>query len=141
MVGDTLRRLAAKRMMSDRLTVNTLAALRPSQVGFGGKNTCESLGISLQALVDNCPLGDTWILATGDITNAFNTVERQAVLEGVARLAPHLLPWASRSLGVPSPLFCGLHEIKSQYGVHQGNLLGPRSSGPAPLLPWHSFNG
>ena len=98
-------------------------ALRPCQLGFGGKNACESMGISLQALVDNCPLGNSWVLASVDITNAFNSVKRQAVLEGVARLVPHLLPWASLSLGAPSPLFCGLHEIQSRCGVHQGGLL------------------
>ena len=82
------------------------------------KNTCESLGISPQTLVDNCPLREGWVLANVDITNASNSVESQAVLEGVARFAPHLLPWVSLSLGVPSPLFCGLHEIQSQCGVH-----------------------
>ena len=76
MVGDTLRRLAAKRMMQDPLTSQTLAALRPCQVGFGGGNTCESLGISLQALVDNARESGGWVLATVDITNAFNSVER-----------------------------------------------------------------
>ena len=70
-------------------------------------------------------LSSGWVLATVDITNAFNSVERQAVLEGVARFAPHLLPWVSLSLGVPSPLFCGMHEIQSQCGVHQGDPLGP----------------
>ena len=65
------------------------------------------------------------MLATVDITNAYNGGERQAVLEGVARFAPHLLPWVSLSLGVPSPLFCGQHEIQSRCGVHQGNPLGP----------------
>ena len=82
--------------------------------GVRGENTCESLGISLKALVDNARDSGGWVLATVDITNAFNSVERQAVLEGVSRFVPHLLPWVSLSLGVPSPLFCGMHEIQSQ---------------------------
>ena len=58
MVGDTRRRVVAKRMMFDPLTSKTLAAIRPCRVGFGGGNTYQSLGISLQALVDSCPMGD-----------------------------------------------------------------------------------
>ena len=86
--------------MSDPHHVPDTGGQAPIPSGFGGNNTCESLGLALWALEDNCPWG---CVGSDDITNAFNSVGPQAVLEGVARLAPYLLPWTSLSLGVPSP--------------------------------------
>ena len=57
-----------------------------------------------------------------DLSNAFNTVSRQAILRQIQRTVPSLLPWARWS---QSLLFCRDQVLRSKSGVHQGSPLGP----------------
>ena len=70
------------------------------------------------------PEGDCAVLQV-DLSNAFNSVSRSAVLAGVAHLFPHLLPWAILSLSVPSTLYSPMGHILSAEGVQPGSPLGP----------------
>ena len=75
----------------------------------------------MQALDDNCPLGEWWALATVDITNAFISVERQAVLEGVARFAPHFRQTLPRGPVDVIPVFCSvLGDVGEPLSVWKG---------------------
>ena len=65
-----------------------------------------------------------------DIENAFNTLNRQRMLEAVAARAPSLLPFAAYMYAQPSTLYIsGAHEgtqpILSEQGVRQGDPCAP----------------
>ena len=60
-----------------------------------------------------------------DMNNAFNSVSRQALLDGVANFFPELLPLVAWSNGSPPLLWHSLGCVSSQTGVQQGDPLGP----------------
>ena len=70
------------------------------------------------------------------MANAFNAVQREAVLDGVRALAPGLLPWARLCLQ-PASLLCGPQVVSSSRGVQQGDPLGPLFS---PLAVHRALN-
>jgi hypothetical protein len=47
------------------------------------------------------------------------------VLSSLKSRAPHLAPWAQKSLGQPTVLLCTDQVIRSKQGVQQGDPLGP----------------
>ena len=59
-----------------------------------------------------------------DISNAFNTVSRPAILAELAVRAPDMLPWVRASFQ-PAALYCGNATLWSHSGVQQGDPLGP----------------
>ena len=124
-IGDTLRRLFGKRLMRAEDTVRALATLRPHQLGFNGQGACEMAGTTLQACIDALGPTGNWACLSIDIINAFNTIDRNAILASLRTRAPHLVPWAQKSLGQPTLLFCANHTISSEQGVQQGDPLGP----------------
>ena len=80
--------------------------MRPLQLGFNGQGACELAGTTLQACLDTLgPSGD-WACLCVDIANAFNTVDRSAILTSLRSRAPHLVPWAQKTLGQPTMLLC-----------------------------------
>ena len=123
-VGEVLRRVTEKILSKLPLTTESMTALLPLQTAFAGRSACEQVGLTVQALVTRTPDTAGWLLCQIDISNAFNTVSRAAILKGVAAGAPHLLPWAAQSLQ-PSSLFCGTTVIPSEEGGQQGAPLSP----------------
>ncbi len=105
-VGDTLRKLFGKRMMRSDDTIRALASLRPTQLGFNGKGACELAGTTLQACLDSLGPSEDWVCLSVDIVNAFNTIDRTAILNILRTRAPQLVPWAQKSLGQPTLLLC-----------------------------------
>ena len=77
--------------------LRALATLRPLQLGFNGQGACELAGTTLQACLDTLgPSGD-WACLCVDIANAFNTVERVAILASLRSRAPRpRIPSGSR---------------------------------------------
>ena len=67
----------------------------------------------------------TRVLAQLDMTNAFNTLDRQHILAATRDLFPCLAPWVDWTYGQEAPLFIGHDVIGSQIGVQQGDPLGP----------------
>ena len=70
------------------------------------------------------------VTITLDIANAFNTLDRTAMLEAVATRGPSLLPFATYMYAQPSTLYIsGAHEgtepILSSQGVRQGDPCAP----------------
>ena len=59
------------------------------------------------------------------MSNAFNRVSRQAVLDECALFFPELLPWVSWCYDSHSILWHPKGTISSQSGVQQGDPLGP----------------
>ncbi len=124
-VGDTLRRLFGKRLMRSDETIRALATLRPTQLGFNGQGACELAGTTLQACLDSLGSSGDWVCLSVDIVNAFNTIDRSAILNSLRTRAPLLVPWAQKSLGQPTLLLCADNTIRSEQGVQQGDPLGP----------------
>ena len=127
-MGETLRRLVSKAAAA-RLGNQFQASLEPIQLGVGSKGGCETIAHSVQAWFAKCrdaPLshGDR-VLLNLDLANAFNTLDREAMLLATRRLAPSLSPWVETCYRAPTHLSFGPFPISSESGVQQGDPLGP----------------
>ena len=65
------------------------------------------------------------VLLTVDLQNAFNTVDRSALLHEVRRGLPSCAPWADYCYASPPRLLLGGRVLTSERGVQQGDPLGP----------------
>lgn len=120
-MGEVLRRLTSKvlqRVYSDPLR-DTLA---PLQMGIGVKGATEQIGRKLHRILKASP--GSFVLQI-DLSNAFNSVDRQAIQLALSSLHPELLPRLEFTHLQPSPLFCGEEILESQRGTQQGDPLGP----------------
>lgn len=70
-----------------------------------------------------------------DFENAFNTIDRQAVLSSAATNFPTLARWVHWCYEQPSDLHFGKSVLRSSSGVQQGDPLGPLlfATAPQPL--------
>ena len=68
---------------------------------------------------------DNFTVCKVDLSNAFNLVSRQALLEECAVHFPELLPWVGWCYGSHPTLWHPLGQISSETGVQQGDPLGP----------------
>ena len=124
-IGETLRRLVGKVLMNNPSLAKLLRELVPQQCGVGITNACESIGQGLQDLVSAMPERGDWVVVQVDVTNAFNTIDRTAVLKGSAEHAPPMYAWLRFLYAQPTSLFSQGKCIVSRTGVHQGCPLGP----------------
>ena len=60
-----------------------------------------------------------------DLSNAFNCIDRAAVLQAVRRAAPELAPWVDFCYSADTQLLLGTERLDSARGVQQGDPLGP----------------
>ena len=105
-VGECLRRLVGKRLMSEGTTLEAARPLLALQTGFGVQDTCLLTSLLLQHALNRCRLGEGWVLVQVDLTNAFNSMDCQRVLEAVKAPSPYLLPFALSCYGRHSYLYC-----------------------------------
>ena len=82
-VGECLRRLVGKRLMSEGTTLEAARSLLPLQTGVRVQDACPLTSLLLQQAVDRWRPGEGWVLVQVDLTNAFNSIDRQKVLEAV----------------------------------------------------------
>ena len=111
-----------------RLTGKCLCALskeksssnfQPFQFGVACKVGAEKVIHSLRNCVEvNWQSGDVVILKV-DMSNAFNFVSRQTVLEECATFFPELTPWVTWCYGSHTSSFHPQGRIWSQSGAHQ----------------------
>ena len=80
---------------------------------------------SLRKCIEDNWLSGDFVVFKVDMSNAFNAVSRQAVLDECATFFPELLPWVSWCYGSHSWLWHPMGKISSQSGVQQGDPLGP----------------
>lgn len=123
--GDVLRRLAAKWLMQQaRSRIN---GVMPYQVGVGFPNGVDVAVQSTRLFVDQAKTAQgkaaKKCVASVDISNAFNTLNRTAMLAAIAKLAPYLLDYAICAYGEGSRLYYGEHVIESTTGPQQGDPL------------------
>lgn len=123
-VGETLRRLVGKCLCHEIAGV-ARERLAPLQVGVAVPGGAEAaVHASRQWWTRN--LGDRQkVFVKLDLSNAFNTLDRQAMLQVIHEEFPCLAPWADWCYQCPSLLHLGKKKIRSECGVQQGDPLGP----------------
>ena len=126
--GECLRRLIGKYALTLPTVRQATRALQPLQVGVGVPGAAELVAMSLQSMVDGmhhmAAAGD-WVVLQVDVANAFNTVDRNAVLPGAVSFSPAMYPWLRFLYEQPAHLICQGQSLLSRTGVHQGCPLGP----------------
>ena len=122
-VGETIRRWTAK-CVAKKATADTSSYLAPLQLGVGVRGGAEAIIHAANSLFhDNAiPGEDKWTLQV-DFTNAFNTINREAMLMEVRRHCPKATAWADYCYASHSHLFFGDSRISSETGAHQGDPL------------------
>ena len=93
--------------------------LEPWQVGVGTLGGCEAVVHAVRHWSLSFAHDADRVLARIDLSNAFNTVDRQEILASVRDFAPSLVPWADWTYGFSSHLVIDKQYISSQRGVQQ----------------------
>jgi hypothetical protein len=123
-IGNLWRRLTGA-LVVRRHREDIAAALGTAQIGFSPCGR-EAATFAVATTLEKNP---DFVLVKGDNRNAFNCVERAAMLRACAELAPALLPYARALYAQPANLLlAGPDEetevLLSQQGAQQGDPLG-----------------
>jgi hypothetical protein len=125
-VGETLRRMVGKCLLATDPMKEQVRGLQPRQCGVAVPGATELVGMGLQRLVDARKDDANWVVLTIDMANAFNTIQREAILQGCAKRTPVAYNWLRSCYQGHSPLYCqGQRLLVSQTGTHQGDTCGP----------------
>jgi hypothetical protein len=125
-VGETLRRVIGKCLLKTDRMQEQLQSLQPRQCGVAVQGATELVGMGLQRYVNAQKNDPNWMVLTVDMTNAFNTIRRDAILERCAKRTPAAYNWLRFCYQGYSPLYCqGQLLLTSQTGTHQGDTCGP----------------
>jgi hypothetical protein len=84
--------------------------------------------MTIQACVNAQAPVSAWLCLGVDITNAFNTVNRDSINNSLQTRAPHLVPWAQKMLGQATIFLCGSRFIRGESSAQQGDPLDPSFS-------------
>ena len=128
-VGETIRRITSKvavELISDRART----FLEPLQLGVKTSNGCEAIIHTTRQWFHRHRSDPSKTAISVDISNAFNTVHRSAVLQSVRTHFPSLAPWVDCCYRHDSHLITGSSAacdqvIPSSRVVQQGDPLGP----------------
>ena len=123
-VGETLRRLTAKCLCND-VRVPARDFLCPLQVGVATRHGTEAVVHTARQWVQRHAGIPDQVLLKIDFSNAFNTVDRAALLRETRLRLPGLSPWAEWCYGHHSRLLFHGDPLSSEAGVQQGDPLGP----------------
>ena len=119
-VGETLRRVVGKALLASGRTKQQIETLQPLQVGVGLRNATEAVAMGVQGVVDSRASTGHWVILKVDMTNAFNTVSREAVLRETQARCPSLFNYLRFCYQLHAPLFCGGQPLSSQVGGAPG---------------------
>lgn len=123
-VGETLRRLASK-CLGATVRQDAATLLCPLQVGVAIPLGAEAVVHTVRQWFGRRSGHVTDVLLKVDFSNAFNTVDRAALLREVRLRLPALAPWAEWCYCNHSRLLFQGNSISSEAGVQQGDPLGP----------------
>ena len=104
---------------------DVIDTLEPLQVGVGSRGGCEAIVHCARQWMCRHRGDRERLLLKIDMENAFNCVDRAAMLDAVRSTFPYLAPWVVSTYGEQSGLWMDSHRIDSQRGVQQGDPLGP----------------
>ncbi|XP_073948774.1 LOW QUALITY PROTEIN: uncharacterized protein [Choristoneura fumiferana] len=119
-VGSTLRRLAAK--IACRSILLKYPELQPVQLGFGSKSGCEAAVHAVRTFLEH-KAGE--VLLKVDVCNAFNSVDRGALLTQIKDKIPLVYKFLWQCYSSPSKLSYKNEVLASSVGCQQGDPLGP----------------
>ena len=121
-MGECLRRVFDRAALAEAMPVVT-SFLQPQQLLVGVESGDTKLINGLRMTLDAHP---DWVLVSLDLFNAFNEIERAAVLEAFSK-APtlrHLVPHLRAQLAPAAPIKMGSTEHPSAEGMQQGWVWG-----------------
>jgi hypothetical protein len=125
-VGDMIYRLATKAIVRHS---NRRDFLLPYQFGVGSKGGVEPVVRAVERALEDTLDRPYTHLTSLDFSNAFNTVDRTDIAEGLRQYAPILYRAGRWAYGCTSSLVLGSpegrHIITSAQGVRQGDPMGP----------------
>ncbi len=90
-VGSLYRRLASK-ILAKRMSISFAPELQPVQLGVGVRMGCEAAVHAVREFTDAHSWSPDHIVAKLDLTKAFNTLHRPAVMREVIRRFPAAAP-------------------------------------------------
>ena len=128
-IGETFRRLTSK-VAVDLITERAREIFEPLQLGVKTPNGCEAIIHAARQWFSRNSSDPGKVAILVDVSNAFNTIHRAAVLRAVHVHFPFLSPWVDCCYRRESTQFTSsgsvaLHIIPSTGGVQQGDPLGP----------------
>jgi hypothetical protein len=121
-VGEVLRRLAAKCLVH-HYQAEVVQRLLPCQVGVGVPNAAELVAHAVRAWAELAKEDESLILV--DFENAYNSLDRQKMLQAISEESPLFLPYANFCYGAPTPLVGRDFQLLSCEGTQQGDVCGP----------------
>ena len=123
-VGETLRRLVGKCLCAE-VKEAARARLLPLQIGVAVPGGVEAAVHASRQWWNRNRGNRNKVFVKLDLSNAFNTLDRRALLEAVHEEFPALAPWVDWCYARPSLLHLGKQTLRSECGVQQGDPLGP----------------
>ncbi|MCH2065517.1 MAG: hypothetical protein MK194_17540, partial [Roseibacillus sp.] len=106
--------------------VNVSATLAPFQLGVNSRGGVEPIIHILHAILEKARTDPTNAnLVLVDFSNAFNSVSRSAILDGVREFCPGLLPLTKQLLADATPCLYDGATYSTTRGTPQGNVLSP----------------
>ena len=128
-IGETIRRLTSK-VAVDLITERAREIFEPLQLGVKTPNGCKAIIHVARQWLSRHRTNPDKVAVSVDVSNAFSTVHRAAVLRAVRVHFPSLSQWVDCCYRHESTLFTGsgnvaLQSIRSARGVQQGDPLGP----------------
>jgi hypothetical protein len=125
-VGEILRRLVGKAILSTGVAKEEVSSLTPDQVGVGVPRAVETVGIGFATLLEHFgPHSNSWAMAQIDVQSAYQEVSRLCVLQGARRDTPSLYNFLRLAYTHTAPLYASGRTLYSESVVHQGCPLGP----------------
>eukprot|EP00731_Ephydatia_muelleri_P025228 Em0017g311a len=97
----------------------------PFQYGVACPAGAEKVIHGVRSCIQEHWKDDNFTVCKVDMSNAFNLVSQQALLEECAVHFPELLPWVGWCYGSHPTLWHPLGQLSSETGVQQGDPLGP----------------
>ena len=122
-VGEVLRRLVSKCLATHTRHL-ALTIQSPLQLGVGVKGGCEAIVHAVTQLLSPTLDNNHWTLLL-DFSNAFNSINREAMFIEFRRKLPGISAWMESCYSQQPRLLLGSNVIKSCCGVQQGDPLGP----------------
>lgn len=122
-IGTTVRRLTSK-IACFSVKSDMVDYLLPRQIGFGVKYGCEGAVHSIRTYIRD-PRNSTKLMLKVDVRNAFNSVERDAMLTEIKNKIPQLYHYLRQCYLRPTFLSFGNKIISSRVGAQQGDPAGP----------------
>ena len=121
-VGTTFRRLSTKaglKPISRELGI----LFRPNQLGYSSKGGSEAAAHAARHYLMSNTQNKVFLKL--DIKNAFNTINRDVILQKVKEETPSLYNLIWQAYSKPSHLFYRNHILSSETGLQQGDPSGP----------------